>query len=533
MAKNHSIAPVDRHDTLSLDERSSKLSLDSVDSPRRTNTSREKTNRGGVWFWLAVLVIFTISYALRAFNLASSWEVFVDEITYYRLSERVANYLQVSLYGNPFFLHPPAFFFLEAAYLKIVQPTGHIIQIIQSVRYLNVAAAAASAVLIFLIARTVAGWPGGLLAASIFALDPFVIRMNSRNLIEPTAMLWVLVGYALLLPAVQSPGRLRLWRQLIVGVAFGLALLSKDMMAFLSLAPLAIIFLLNWSLPRQVSLRIAAVTVLTYLPYPIIVLLSGDMGAFQDQKLRGVLRMLGFIKETGFKRPGGPSLIDSIIANLSQLSTTYALIGLGALAILVLLFYRQAMVRLVTVWALSAYGLIAYSLALGTLEEQFFYLLVVPAIVAISVSGVLLWQDQRLRGGFRQAFLLFAVSFSVIFGFWSTGVWYHTHTIADNGYERVVQYLDKNVSHLDPIAVTNDTAQFLLPGYVLGFWTSVDDFRSNKVKHVIINAKPITTGFIEVPPELIGWIMSNGKVEFAYHGRDGSEIAVYRLPDQY
>lgn len=532
MAKDRSIAPADEAPGSGLDGRSGTWLFDPADPTVRQLPTRIVSPRVGLSLWLAVLLVFSSTFVLRAVNLGSTWEIYVDEVTYLRLSERVAEHLQVWLYGNPFLLHPPAFFFLEAAYLKIVQPEGHVIQVIHVVRYLNVTAAAASAVLLFLIARTVAGWPGGLLAAGIFTLDPFVIRMNSRNLIEPTAMLWILVGYTLLLPAVQDGGRPPLWRQLAVGVAFGLALLSKDMMAFLSLVPLGLSFLLNWSLPRLVSFRIGMVTVLTYLPYPLIVFLSGDWQAFEEQKLRGLLRMIGTIKETGFKRPGGPSLVDSVLANLSQFATTYSLIALGALAIVVLMHHRRASTRLIALWTLSAYGLLGYSVVLGTLEEQFFYLLMVPAIVATSVAGVLLWQQPGLQGMARKAFTLIAFTLAILFTVWSVGIWFHIHTVEDNGYERVVQYLDENVSHQDPIAVTNDTAQFLLPGYILGFWTSVDELRANQAKYAIVNMKFISSGYNQVSPDLIDWIVSNGRIEYVYRGRDGSEIVLYRLTNR-
>jgi hypothetical protein len=87
-------------------------------------------NKASSRFWIAVILVGAITFILRAVNLGRSFEVFIDEFTYLVISQSVVRNLQVVLYGHPFYLHPPAYFFIEAAFLKVFQPGGDTIHTI-------------------------------------------------------------------------------------------------------------------------------------------------------------------------------------------------------------------------------------------------------------------------------------------------------------------------------------------------------------------------------------------------------------------
>ncbi|MBA2712042.1 MAG: glycosyltransferase family 39 protein, partial [Rubrobacteraceae bacterium] len=413
--------------------------------------------------WVAVILVGLATFALRAVRLGVSWDIFVDEISYLRISQSVAQNMGVSLYGNAFYLHPPAFFFLEGAYIKLFSPTGDLIHQIYDVRYVNVALAAITAVVLLGIGRRLAGWSAGIAAAVVFALEPYVIKMNSRNYLDTAAMLWVVLGYYVLFSSIgEERRRLPLWRPLAAGVLFGLGLLTKDMVAFATLLPLAVCFFTGWAMPRLQSMLVGVVALLTYLPYPLTVYAIGDWRDFSYQKLRGVSRLAGFIHETGFNQENGPSFVDAILANLSEFITTYALLATGCISVLILFFFfAGAAKRLLLAWAASTYALLAYVVVLGTLEEQFFYFLIVPSILATTATAKLVLETEALGIWVRGALIATTIAFAGAFVSWTGYVWVQIHFNPDNGYERIAADL-KRIPDEYSVGVSNDTTQFVM-----------------------------------------------------------------------
>jgi len=344
---------------------------------------------GNAGLIVAVLAIALLTIFLRAVNLQAAYDIFLDEITYLFLAESVAENLGVRLHGETFYLHPPLFFYLEGAFVRILQPMGEIVDRVYAVRTLNVALAGASGAVVFLLGRAAAGPLAGLLAALIYALDPLSIRLGSRNMLEVAAIFWVLVGLLVImpLPGRDRPERTTLWRIVAAGILFGLAILTKDMMVFLSLLPLAICFLLNRGLSRHTAVSISAIAVSVYALYPLGVWLSGDWARFIEKKTGGVTRLIGLVQETGFNRPAAPGLLPALIDKLGEFGPTYLIFALGGLGLLYLWWQKQAPGRLLAIWAASAYALLAYLIPLGTLETQFFYYLLPLAALTTSSAA--------------------------------------------------------------------------------------------------------------------------------------------------
>jgi hypothetical protein len=485
---------------------------------------------GRVTLWGISLLLGTVAFVLRAVHLGRSWEIFIDEITYLRISQSVADSLQVKLYGDPFYLHPPLFFFFEGAYVKLFNPSNGLIQQIYDVRYLNIVFASLSAIVLFGLGRRLAGWPAGVAAATIFALDPFIIKMNSRNVLETSAYLWVLLGYYIIVSALGDKlGAITTRRVLAAGFLFGLALLTKDMTAFVTLLPLAVCFTLNWALPRRQSALAGATVALVYAQYPVVIYIVGDWSSFTYQKLRGASRLAGFVQETGFNQQGGPSFLEAIISNLGQFATTYALLGSGTVAVCVLFFFGGAARRVVVAWTASAYALLAYGVGVGTLEEQFFYFLIIPSLLATVVAATLVLKISAIRDR-RQQWLLRGTTFlAAVFVGWSGTVWAQVHFTPDNGYERVVAYLNENVPKGSRIASTTDTSDFMLDGYVVGKWNSVEELHANDAEYVLINSYLVEKGYGIASPEFYQWVARNSELAYGFEGRSHGLIGLYQL----
>lgn len=501
-------------------------------SPARPADRQDGHRIGGRHLALATLIgVAVLTFALRAYALDRSWEVFVDEITYLRLSESAGGTGKVILYGKPFHLHPPAFFYLEGLYLRLIPEGVDTITRVERARYLNVWLATASAVTLLAIGRTVLGTRAGLTAALIFALEPFIIRMNSRNTIETAAILFVLLGYWLLIrAAARAHGPPARWSAVPAGVAFGLGILTKDTIACLTVAPLLVIALTGWDIGRRAAMEAIVAAVGCYLLYLLLIVAVGQADEFAAQKLRGLARFVGLVKETGFKREGGPSFISALLANIHALGTTYILLGLGALAALMLLFLPLRFGRVLALWALGAYASIGYSLLFGTLEEQFFYFVIVPAELVVAVVGWVL-AGRTDRAG-RLLVRLGPVA-AVIYLAWCVSAWVPIHTTPDNGFERLLASMRAQVPAGSKVSVTTDTAEFLMDGYDSGSWVTVEQLREQRVRYLLLSTRQIEEGYSDATPELRDWALHTGERIFAFTSRSNGTLELYRLPPEY
>lgn len=487
----------------------------------------------------AILCVWLAAFGLRMVNLGVSWDIHIDEITYLQISKSVVDSFRVSLYGEPFYLHPPAYFVTEAAFVELFHPSGFVIQQIYSVRYLNLAFASGSAVILFLLARSVANRNAGFIAATLFAIDPFVIRMNSRAMLDTSAIFWVLLGYLILISVVKdTQAKPSLKRLALAGLAFGVGLLTKDMMAFLTLVPLGISFLFDWSLPRLSTAIVGAVSILTYLSFPLLIALSGDWQRFQQEKFTGIARLVGaerisYQPTIGF-RPGAASIVNAISANANQFGTTYVLALLGIIAIIVLFTERKSSIRLLTTWAICAYTLLLSSIVLGTLEEQFLYFLVIPAILVIAVGWTHITVWKRLEKRFLRVAQPTAIMIGVLLFIWSMIVWTQVHFTPDNGFERLRVYLEQNVPSGSHIGVSVDTTEFLLDGYDCGLWgSSIDLLRAHQAQYLIVSSQQVKAGYGIARQNVYDWATKNGEAAFAFEGRTYGTLSLYRLPESY
>jgi len=480
---------------------------------------------------VATMLVAVVATALRAIHLGRSFDLYYDELVYFQISDNVTRALHLTYDGkSPVYLHPPAFFAIEAAFLRLLSPGGNVVHRIYDVRYVNAVLGGLSAAALFVIGRCVAGWRAGSASALLFALDPFIIRINSRNLLQTSAIFFVLVGYCIIVYCVNRPHS---WRcALGAGCAFGIALLANEPVAFITLLPLGVCLLLNWAIPRRSALLIGVTACMIYTVYPLGAAVNGTWKAFQDQKLTGVRRLVGLLRVSGFSRSHGPSFSAAVSADVSQFATTYALIALGAIATGILLLYGRSATRLIGVWAASGYFLLAYSIEFGTNEEQYFYYLIVLAILATVTGCALILRSRWLGDRARKAARVTAALLLVALVLWTGRVWVHIHSTPDNGYERLSAYLEKNVPQHSRIAATTITsaALFNYSNYVFNEWDTPEEVKDNHARYAVISPQLIAKGYGEGTPELQSWLAHHARLVFVFKGPSYGALEFYRIP---
>lgn len=481
--------------------------------------------------------LLALALACRLVNVRGAYEVFVDEVTYATIGRNLAAGDGVTLYGDPFFLHPPALFGLEAAALGVFGTPGSTLELVLDLRVLTAVAGTIGCLLLALFVSRVTDRATGLLAGVLLALDPFVIRFDGRVLLEAPAMMFATGGMLCVLalvrraPAGAEPWTRRPWRlELAAGVLFGLAVLTKDTYAFVTVLPAALLFVACGPALRRTLARVVATAAACYGAYLLAVVASGNADGFVDAKLSGVQRLLGLQQITGFNQAGSVGFVDRLVANVGLYVVTYTLIGLGLLALVVTLAtLRRRRIRpaadpaayVCAAWALAATAHLTYAGLIGTFEEQMFYMLVSAGAPLLFLTGRRVVAGASPRAGVAVAAVLAAAI--VINGVVTTTI----HAGRDDSYARLVAWSQRGLPADATVALTEDTAQFVLERGRLGQWRSLRSARQQGVDYLVLSTNLVEQGYSDIEPALLAAVRARGRLVFDNRSRTAGRLQVF------
>lgn len=519
----------------------------------RERRRREESAAGGrtrrVVFWVLLAALCAGTVALRAWHQASAYELFMDEIQYADVGNSFAAGHGPELFGEPFFLHPPLLFALFGLFID--QPVDHMtVPFVLGLRPIELGFAAANVLLVVGVARRVVGPWAALLAGLVYALDPFVVRFDSRLMLEAPMMFGILAGILALLVAVDQPSRRARFAWLAVGgLAWGIAITTKSTAALITAFPLLIMIVTSWGLRRKEALGVLAIQGSVYATYVLWVLATGNIGPWFEQTIAGTLRAIGILKQTGFNSGHAPSFVDRLLVQGVWFFPSYLLIGVACTYASYLLFIGWRSLRvtredrgahgrrtrgahalrgdgddlgLLTCWLAGVLGAIVYTFGLGEVEEQTFYLLAVPSTVVVAM---LLTQMASWQGAGRTA--LTVVVTLVLTS--SAIIWFTLRTARDDTYLQLVEYMYANIDVQNEVAVGEHTAQFVLPGFGIHELTSVDDARATFSRYAVVSTELSELGLAPASPELVDELARRYTLVFTAHGRTAGDLRLYDL----
>ncbi|USQ83202.1 glycosyltransferase family 39 protein [Streptomyces phaeoluteigriseus] len=323
-------------------------------------------------------------------------------------------------------------------------------------RFAMLPVAAASMVLVFVIGRRLGlARPTAAAAMLLYALSPLAVVLHRQIYLDNFAVLWVLVSMAFAL----SPRR-HLWHHAAAGMAFALAVLSKETIAVL--LPVLLVSLWQGSHPSTRKFSFAGFGsgfILTGLFYPLYALLKGELfpGA-------GHVSLLGTLKfQLGGREGSGSAFADGTDAH--QLFTDwldrdpYLLIGGAAAAVCAFAVRRLRPVA----FAVLVLALVA--LRPGGYLPQMYIVQVLP-FLALTVAGLAQALVTRLPGRphLRTTASLAAVALAAVF---AAPHWYEQDRVAmradDNGvYADAARWLRETpVGDRDQVRIVTDGVLWL------------------------------------------------------------------------
>ncbi|MEU6880410.1 phospholipid carrier-dependent glycosyltransferase [Streptomyces sp. NPDC046712] len=512
------------------------------------------------WFrtmplWAVALAAGLLTGLVRLVGYGQAADVFGDEVYYWRIGHSVEEGGFPRHRGGLFFLHPPGYFYLVGGWEQLFGSRADVIAGIYQVRLLNALLAGISAaLLVVLMTRVTRSTWAAVAVGLLFALDPYILRLNGRVLIETSMMLWVLLGYLVLLPLAEKETRARArGRAAAGGLLFGLAILTKDVAALITVLPLLAAVFFVWPKRRSLPLLTAGFACVPYAIYVGIVAAAGHFDTMWDVKTHGVRRLLGQVQETGFNAGGTPPLYDRLFAQVPNYGSTYVLLILAPLAAIPLLRHGGKVERLLGLWYASAAVALVYAVLKGTLEEQELYLLIVPTMVVLAMTAVRLWrrgkQEEREGQGEQgtqrehrkrrtvprrrrvldpRLATVFVLALTLA---WSGIAYGSARSQPDDGYARLRQYMKEHVPAGTPITSLSGSLTLVLQDrYNMGHWSTPEERAKKQVVYVVVPWRLVEQNYSAFTPQEARHLTDQGAVIFSFHGRTYGEVALYRLP---
>lgn len=483
--------------------------------------------------FVGALLVLVLAFLAVIWRIDRAPDIFTDEILYTRAGIRVAN--EGALVwddSDPLFVHPPLYFLTEAAYLKLTTDTSSVMHVpgdifnwVYFARLMNALFAAWTAALLYWLGHRLRGPALGALLAALFILDPFGLRINRRAMLETMAGLLTLGGMAILF---LRPEHVRPGRAVAAGLLLGAAMLTKEL-AFTGL--LAIFAFWFWQRVREPAQAAAnrallltpLIAILTYMLFPLWAYTTGDWYRFSQVKLLSLSRLLGLVQITGWNRPG-VSLWSFLGNRLVDYGSSYFLLGLGGLATLWLLLRRrdEPAGRLLGIWGLILYPFYAFVALFGSGNDQFFYFLLVPAMLLVGYAIFTLpRRGKLLTGGLLLAVLL---PFNAL-------LWWQSYGVGeDDAYHQLATYVEANVPASEAINATGDEIKFeyFFPNRPISDAEDPDEAVETGTSYFALAPKDVWARF-QTTPELASWIEANGERVFAASGDSYGDLYLYRV----
>ena len=489
--------------------------------------------------WTSVVLVAAVALTARLTAVPTAYDIFIDEISYTTIARSVAVGHGAKLYGFPFLLHPPAAFGLWAAVLLATGQHGSLESTIYFLRHVDAVIGAVTCVVTFYLVDAMAGRRVALAAALLLAVDPLAISFDSRVMLEAPAQL-ATVSMILFVVLADRYRHSRLRRPSLLmaaGFAGGAAMATKETFGLVVLATLVLLLVTGWVIRRGEAVRVTAIAVGVYLAS--VAAEGGSFGfrIWWNNKLTGLLRLVGARQVTGFNSPQTHvSLLSRILADSHVFAVTYVVLATGVFCALGILWRLEPWRRglrpleadrrasaLVALWTVSAAGYLAYATVLGTIEEQMYYILLLPSIVSICIwwAGCTADRTRRWR----------TVATLVVVGvlWFNTAVWASIHLGHDDEYRRLISWEGTHVPVTAVVASTDGSSQFVLPRGIIGQWSTIASLRRNRVDFVVLSTLLVDQGYGAATPAFARSVERGGRLVFSADGVSDGSLRVYNV----
>ncbi|GAC1466156.1 MAG: hypothetical protein PVSMB2_33270 [Ktedonobacteraceae bacterium] len=456
---------------------------------------------------IVAIIVTLVTLFVHGYRLSAGPDVFSDEGLYLLVGLNLAKGMGLAADHRPFLYHPPAYLLIEAAYLKLMGLTNtDLLTALFSVRNLNVFFSAVTATLLLFFGRKLHSYKAGLIMVALFLMDLYVQRINRRNMLETFTMLCLLAGFYLFFT--RQP-HLKIWQWGGAGIFLGLTVLSKEaMFAYLPVL-LGIIF---WTRRTQLIDGVRAMVIAggLYLCYPLWALSTGEGPAYIGLKFTELGWIIGLPREGNLTVSSQKTAsFENVQRLLGQYATSYLLVMLAGIMLIVLFlrFRQRAEARCLLVWSVFSF---VYALLLARTSDQYLYFLIVPAAIITNGYSIMLLLEEF---PYRHWLHILMPLFLILLFLFNSGEWMHTYGYtSDDGYAKILAYVQMHIPPSEPIVLSNDVGYYLLPSdYDIRFDRDKKNIIRQKEHYFIMSTKDRWGGYNETTPEFYDWVIHNSR----------------------
>ncbi len=442
----------------------------SVPLPRQTMRTLA---RRPLSMWICAISVAAATLIIQGYRVRAAPDVFADEGQYLLVGRHLASGAGLTGGNGLFLVHPPLYFLIEAGFIKLLGlGNAAPLPLLFSVRWINICFSAATAAVLVWFGYKLRGLLMGLLIGLLFLLDPYVERINRRSMLETVTIFFVVVGVAVF--GTLEPKR-RAWRWAGGGLALGLAIVTKEAAAVFLLVPF-VFTLFDKRRHTREAVYAAIVAASVYLTYVAWLVIDHHGGAYWDYKRYQLQRIAHalFGSHLGAPPGGGPSgaftkalSTENLSTLVQQYASSYLLIGLALIGVIVLIFRfrddRNA--RLLAIWMIVT---VTWCAVLVRVSDQYFYFVIVPAIMVDGYLYEALFTRGRLPSAAQRLATPMVVVLLTACGVFGAYGWFvHYATGSDNCVTQLAGYIRSRVPARSTIVSTDDVMGFLLPSSYL------------------------------------------------------------------
>lgn len=152
-----------------------------------------------------------------------------------------------------------------------------------------------------------------------------------------------------------------------------------------------------------------------------------------------------------------------------------------------------------------------------------YYLLFIPSLCTL-VLGSLTLAERHGRNWRKLAIVPLAVILMA-----DLAVWGAVQRTPDDEYRQLLAWLPKHVANGATVAVTEDTAQFLLHGVILGQWATVPALIQHHVDYVLVSTKLASQGYGTATSQFVRYLSTHATVAFRVTGPSDGALILYNV----
>jgi Dolichyl-phosphate-mannose-protein mannosyltransferase len=485
--------------------------------------------------WATVAVVVIVALVLRVVNIRRSYDVFIDEVTYTRITSSIATGQGVRLSGVPFDLHPPAALALYALVDRLFSLPSATLPLLLDLRLVPAVLGAMACGALYLLLRRAVPPAWALVAALGLAIDPFAILYDSRVLLEAPAQLAAVATIGCLAAAVgrerTASGR---WSIAGAGLFGAITLCTKETFGVVLVLTLLALCATGWSHERRRIFVVGAVAAGGYAINVVCLGISTGFSSWWHAQTGGVARLVGTEQTTGFNASTTHvTLVSRVFADAGDDAITYLVLVLGVLAGAVMVWraWRRRSAPnqsvparigvLVALWTVAGAAYLAYATVFGTIEAQMYYICLLPCVATLALFASSCrpsWSRDAKRA------LAVVVALAMVF---DAVAWVRVHTTRDDDYVRMVSWETTHLPKGSVVAATENTAQFLLQDVAIGQWHTPAAFRVHHVDYVVVSTTLTDQGYALATPALLTWLDRHARLVFEVDGATTGHLEVF------